>query len=718
MAILRPFRQPYASVRVAVYEAMLLDWISLPGVTTLVNALANRYAPRRGGVGRSVPTIGRFDWRPPVAPVAHDVDETRARRPARSPAPTIRPAARHREIPKDEVERRRRLLGAVLADEQLSAAELERSLSDGEIPHLLGVSGLQHALSPIGIAHVFRQLYFDGGSGVGPIEHAFSLAPKEELQILQQMSRRESVERTETYGTEVTLEKSAEQSTIEEVSDHVATSIQRDMQVGISASTEGTIGIWSGAASGSFDLAGSTQRSREVATTRTAARTQRSAETLRKSYSISVKSHTELTESNSVRRTVRNDLEHPVSYGLRRVLRSVRVKLQALGPRLCWQLYVRHPGAGLAQSKLVMFREAEPVLPSDVPNAPPRPQGGAENGTATVRVERSGPYRVIRLTLPKDAAKEYTAVAIDTVSDADPQEKDAEAPGMLSTVLPAEETEHAITYAFAISAGTASVVTVGYTRHFEPSEAALGDWLAKVEAARQSWEAEQAEAAFERGKRVIFAKGQVRPRPAADLREEERYELLNRMIETAFQRSPSGSLPEPVEIEIFHRLFEISSMFYFVHPAWWKPRYGVARSDYEITDDSEPARFGKSLGWLIQLDGDRRRNELLNSPWVRTCVPIRPGREREALSWLAEHIEGRRGFSLGEGSALARLLADIEGRRVVEREALPGPDYVTLEGEVAPGRELAADAYPVIEEFDIVLATDGFVYEALEVSTT
>lgn len=46
---------------------------------------------------------------------------------------------------------------------------------------------------------------------------------------------------------------------------------------------------------------------------------------------------------------------------------------------------------------------------------------------------------------------------------------------------------------------------------------------------------------------------------------------------------------------------------------------------------SEPAPLGSSLGWLIQLDGDRRRNEFINSPWARICIPIRPGRERKLL---------------------------------------------------------------------------------------
>lgn len=185
------------------------------------------------------------------------------------------------------------------------------------------------------------------------------------------------------------------------------------------------------------------------------------------------------------------------------------------------------------------------------------------------------------------------------------------------------------------------------------------------------------------------------------------------MISDAFHDLPNDALPAPAEIELMHRFFDISAMFYYVHPAWWKPRYGIARDDYEITDDSEPAPFGKSLGWLLQLDGDRRRNEFLNSPWIRACLPIRPHVEREAIDWLSQHIEGKRGFSVDAGTPLGDLLADVEARRATERGAAPGPDYVTLDGSVAPNRSDSATAYPVIDEFDVVVPTEGFIYERI-----
>jgi hypothetical protein len=72
---------------------------------------------------------------------------------------------------------------------------------------------------------------------------------------------------------------------------------------------------------------------------------------------------------------------------------------------------------------------------------------------------------------------------------------------------------------------------------------------------------------------------------------------------------------------------------------------GQGRPNYLITEDSEPARMGSSLGWLLQLDGDTHRNAFLNSPWVKAVIPIRPGKELAALNWLRlAHVEGEEGL--------------------------------------------------------------------------
>jgi len=190
--------------------------------------------------------------------------------------------------------------------------------------------------------------------------------------------------------------------------------------------------------------------------------------------------------------------------------------------------------------------------------------------------------------------------------------------------------------------------------------------------------------------------------------------MLRRMVAEGFGGSAADA-PAPVEIELFHRYFDLSAMFYYVHPAWWRPRVRGAGEDYEITDESLPVPYGSSLGWVIQLDGDRRRNEFLNSPWVRVGIPMRPGLERGAFAWLADHIEGKRGFTLDPDSSIGKLLIRIERQRAQEKSAPPGPDFVTLDGQVAPGAEQAANTWPVIDEFEVLEPTQGFVLEQVKI---
>ena len=307
--------------------------------------------------------------------------------------------------------------------------------------------------------------------------------------------------------------------------------------------------------------------------------------------------------------------------------------------------------------------------------------------------------------------REITALIVDSISDASPEGKEPTSPALLPQQFERVESAEKWLFTFAVSRGDATRATVNYSYHWEPSARVLESWQEQVDAARAAYQATQLEEQFERAKRIITAKSRIQARPSADLRGEERYEILNRLVSEAFQSNPREGFPGPVEIELFHRYFDINAMFHYVHPSWWRPRYQLARDSYELTDESEPAKFGKSLGWLIQLDGDRRRNEFLNSPWVRVCLPMRPGQEAAAVRWIAEHFEGRRGYDTSPGSPLATLLADIDARRQDERRGEPGPDYVTLDGDVAPSRRDSATAYPVIDEFDVMVPTEGFVYD-------
>lgn len=79
------------------------------------------------------------------------------------------------------------------------------------------------------------------------------------------------------------------------------------------------------------------------------------------------------------------------------------------------------------------------------------------------------------------------------------------------------------------------------------------------------------------------------------------------------------------------------------HVVGWGGTRGSREDNYYITEDSDPARLGSSLGWLLQLDGDNMRNAFLNAPWVKAVIPIRPGKEEAAINWL-KGVEGFNGI--------------------------------------------------------------------------
>lgn len=206
--------------------------------------------------------------------------------------------------------------------------------------------------------------------------------------------------------------------------------------------------------------------------------------------------------------------------------------------------------------------------------------------------------------------------------------------------------------------------------------------------------------------RVTMA-SKIVARKNEDLREEERIVVYRRLIHEMLLNGvalPDDRTRHAVS-EVINSLFDVDKMLYFVAPEWWRPRLhrskqqltenpptppydpgrpfhpnevsgwrtdlvqkqlgaqiklkpsglssstvgwgGIddqTRDNYYITDESDPAKLGSSLGWLMQLDGDNMRNAFLNAPWVKAVIPIRPGKEEAAINWL-KGVEGMDGIT-------------------------------------------------------------------------
>jgi hypothetical protein len=119
-------------------------------------------------------------------------------------------------------------------------------------------------------------------------------------------------------------------------------------------------------------------------------------------------------------------------------------------------------------------------------------------------------------------------------------------------------------------------------------------------------------------------------------------------------------------------------------------------SNYYITEEADPAKLGSSLGWLLQLDGDNLRNAFLNAPWVKAVMPIRPGKEKEAMNWLQRlHVEGADGLD-AEYVAPAAELAKIPhaGPKATIKDAI---DHLCKEVAAKHEASMKTAKYPTDE---------------------
>ncbi len=238
------------------------------------------------------------------------------------------------------------------------------------------------------------------------------------------------------------------------------------------------------------------------------------------------------------------------------------------------------------------------------------------------------------------------------------------------------------------------------------------------------------EAYIKAARERVTAASKIAPRRYEDLRQEERIAVYRRLIRSLAPGHAKSerdvlagiefSYPHMADetrhawSEILSRMFDLEKMLYFVAPEWWKPRarsaqtmgaetvvdskgtivkqpvataiperstvsWGGAaeagRPNYYITESSSPAKLGSSLGWLLQLDGDSMRNAFMNAPWVKAIIPIRPGRERDAIDWLKSVVEGDEGLSVELENQLRDLAEKVAAKhaRAATVEETPDP---------------------------------------------
>lgn len=174
---------------------------------------------------------------------------------------------------------------------------------------------------------------------------------------------------------------------------------------------------------------------------------------------------------------------------------------------------------------------------------------------------------------------------------------------------------------------------------------------------------------FARIKSIFGGLEKVRERNALEY--EERKALLGKVIGLVAPELAHGPLPEERIHSLYlemNDIFDLSQMFYDIDVAeWGEARLSSAkrlvRPAYDIHSDQKGAApLGASLGWEHQIDADTRRDMFINAPFAWVGIPVKPGKEAEAASFLRSH-----GQLLESDRTVDKLIYDLRKIRAAEK---------------------------------------------------
>ncbi|MCX2184551.1 hypothetical protein KV205_29055 [Streptomyces sp. SKN60] len=688
-----------------------------------------------------------------------------------------------------------------------------RGLEHPELAALARLAGEQPPtegiLSPVGLVNLFRQYFYEFDTFLGaPAGHLW-LSPGGMVELVETSTRRTLVERTASQSEE-TVRKSEETLTDQnDVADAVKESNANDTSLGASAAGGASFaGIYHADASASFASKSTTAKSSELTHKHTRTQSSKVSSEIRRNFTTTFKTVTETTDTSSRRYVVQNTTDRLANYELRRKMRKVGVQVQHIGTRMSWQVFVNAPGRVLGLGELVdivpapdltVLRKPEPPEPltpilstftgtfpiAEHPDSTNAPHSDADwrRQEGFDRMWRGEEDEYIVADFDYGAIPPAPGYTLSTNPDfvqlvSAKNGHGTDAKFLVKYVIQRPDTGRFQVRADNVHFGGTPVITFTLQLRWEPPavnpadvayRAALAQYEKEVAALQR-----KAYAAAVRERTTLLSK--VEPRPAEDLRKEERHSVFAHLVDQLSLFEPADA---HLEAELIRQIFDVDQMLYFVSPDFWRPddvsapatadslgRYPVPparwegdaddplagetvltaysrtsshnapdahapmpakewRVDYLLTPDSRPAPMGSSLGWLVQADGDERRNEFLNSAWVKAVLPIRPGHEREALGWLTKAgVEGEaaldKPYAWQEGDpdayrdqtigrVLELLAAELEAANTSVPNTLAAEQVFETGFDPLAGGFRPAEPYRIFDQWVEVLPTDQVV---------
>lgn len=593
------------------------------------------------------------------------------------------------------------------------------------------------SLSPLGIVHLFRQYFFELDSFLGtPTGHVW-LSPGSMVELIEVSTRRNYTEQIIEQSTEKTVKTELSTTDRDELSEAVKSDNKSDLKLGASLTVNQSWGSGSATATGSMNLETTQGTARENTHKRMREQSSKLSTEIKQNYKSTFKTINETIDTSSKRYVLNNTTPDLINYELRRKMRQVGVQVQDVGTYLCWETFVDEPGRDLGLANLVNIAKPADLAPvpaqstSQYPPDKPVSFTGAVAWTFDNNRRFNGPDGFLPLgAIPLPPAPEgyelkFPGSIIDMVQVSGSGEDFSGTWGFKGKLVDASNVQVGPFIGpggmkwderidFVVGGVVAYTPNAATKKAIDVANASNTEAIA---AATLKNERETRKAFVDAAKLRIEAASSIGIRKYEDLREEERIVVYRRLIGSLMSdalyhlpESPTNDQTRHVMAELLNSIFDIDKMLYFVAPEWWKPRThthqylaqqsneaifnesitnwsdGQTRPDnYYITEKSEYARLGTSLGWLLQLDGDDLRNAFLNAPWVKAVIPVRPGKELEATNWLQQmNVEGTDGLD-GLYHAAPAELAKIE--------AALGASPVTLADAIKYLCAVVADKY-------------------------
>jgi hypothetical protein len=557
-------------------------------------------------------------------------------------------------------------------------------------------------ISPVGIVHLYRQYFFELDTFLGtPVSHVW-LSPGSSVELIETSSRKYIEEKTTEISQETTFKEESSATEKDELSDSIKIDDRKDMKLGFSTTVNQSWGSGNFSATGNLNMDSTQQIAREQAHKKMTEQSRKLSKEIRSNYKTAFKTITETTDTSSKRYVLQNTTKDLINYELRRKMRQVGVQVQDIGSYLCWQTFIDDPGKDLGLPNLIHIAKvtdvdgkpehpAKPVLPEpiykdyqvQIPFVGTSRDNDDKGELYIDGTESNGNDRRIQTQFDQKFGCDKPNYTLDTgfvsISSQDSVDiliENPKADGSMTFYL---KNVHFNDKPF-VTVGVklkwlpdpAAYKTV-YDAAMEKYRTALADYNEKT------LKAERSDYINAVKDRVTLA-SKITKRKFEDLREEERTIVYRNLIKSLMTdkhyRVANGDMKnlyqaQHILSELINAVFDIDKMLYFVAPEWWRPRKRTKVSfgdpnkssmmegsianwsseqnredNYLITDNSQPAPLGSSLGWLLQLDGDDLRNAFLNAPWVKAVIPIRPGKEKAAMNWLEESgIEGAEGLN-------------------------------------------------------------------------